>query len=560
VSPPQTLDAALAKAVDAWLAADPDDATRAELRDLVASGDVATLHERFDHPLSFGTAGLRGIVGAGPGAMNRLVVRRTAAGVADWVASKGPKAASSGIVVGRDARRGSEVFALDTVEVTSAAGVSVRVLDAPLPTPLTAFAVRHFGCAAGVVVTASHNPASDNGYKVYEHDGAQIVPPADEQIESASRRLAARPAPPAPVPGEVREVDLTALLASYEAAIADVALPAAGPLRVAYTPLHGVGGAVVPGLLERAGFEVHVVPEQADPDPTFPTVAFPNPEEPGALDLVLALAADERCDLVVANDPDADRCCVAVRDGEAFRVLSGDELGAVLGEARCRATSGDDRLVATSIVSSSLLGRIAASHGVAFAETLTGFKWLGRAAAGSRRRLVFAYEEALGYAVSDAVADKDGMSAALLACTLAARCRADGRSLLDELDGLAAVHGVHLTRQLASRREGAAGMAEIGKIVAALAADPPRSLGGLAVTSVEDLSRGLGGLPPTEGVRLRAGDAVRVVVRPSGTEPKLKAYVEVVADPVGAAGLAASRRGAQAVLEAVCADVASLVG
>jgi phosphomannomutase len=555
------LDADLARAVAAWLAVDPDPETRAELASLVEAGDAAALHARFDHPLTFGTAGLRGVVGAGPGAMNRLVVRRTAAGVADWVQAKGPAAVACGVVVGRDARNGSAAFAADTVEVVSRAGVAVHALDAPLPTPLTAFAVRRLAAAAGVVVTASHNPARDNGYKVYDGDGSQVVPPADAAIEDAARRLAAAPTPAAAQPGRVEQLDPDELVAAYRAAIRDVVDPD-GPrgLRVAYTPLHGVGGTVVPELLRSFGFEVTVVAAQAAPDPAFPTVAFPNPEEPGALDLVLQLAAAEDADLVVANDPDADRCCVAVPERGGWRTLSGDELGALLGEERCATTRGDDRLAATTIVSSSMLSRIAAAHGVAYAETLTGFKWLGRVGHERGQRLVFAYEEALGYAVSEAVADKDGMSAALLACALAARCKHEGTSLLDGLDALAVRHGVHLTRQLSVRHEGADGQARIAQAVAGLVHDPPSALGGLDVTSVEDLSLGAGGLPATEGVRLRAGDAVRVVVRPSGTEPKLKAYVEVVTPPPVDAGLAAVREGAAATLSAVVAEVADRVG
>ena len=548
------LDPDLVRAVQAWIAIDPDPATQAELEGLLEQGDAATLHERFDRPLTFGTAGLRGVVGGGPGAMNRLVVRRTAAGVADWVRRKGPDAPARGIVVGRDARHGSAAFARDTIEVASAAGVRVLELDRPLPTPLTAFAVRHLGASAGVVVTASHNPARDNGYKVYDEDGSQVIAPADHEIEAAAARLAGTPPSPAPVHGDVELVAASELIAAYEAAIGDVDGDARG-LRVVYTPLHGVGGAVVPSLLEGHGAEVTVVPEQAMPDPDFPTVAFPNPEEPGALDLAIALATRAHADLVVANDPDADRLCVAVPDAGSWRTLSGDELGAILGEERCRRTTGADRLVATTIVSSSMLAGIAASHGVDFATTLTGFKWLGRAGARRHERLVFAYEEALGYAVSEAVADKDGISAALLVCVVAAARAEAGSSLLEALDELELAHGVHLTRQLSFRREGARGHAEIEAVVERLVADPPGTLGGLEVTLVEDLSKGVDGLGPTEGVRLRAGDRVRVVVRPSGTEPKLKAYVEVAAAPVGPDELATSRAESASVLAAVCGDV-----
>ncbi len=551
------LDPALVAAVTAWIAEDPDETTRTELRGLLETGDATTLHERFDHPLRFGTAGLRGVVGGGPGAMNRLVVRRTAAGVADWVSHKGAGAPAAGVVIGRDARHGSAEFASDTVAVLAAAGVATHVLDEPLPTPLTAFAVRHLGAAAGVVVTASHNPARDNGYKVYDADGSQVVPPADTEIEAASVRLAEAPAPPAKVAGRVMTVEHHELIEAYTAAIGGPVGPAARPrgLRVAYTPLHGVGGAVVPALLRRAGFDVDVVAEQADPDPDFPTVAFPNPEEPGAMDLVLALAVRTSADLAIANDPDADRCCVAVPVDGGWRTLSGDELGSLLGEDRCASTEGGDRLCATSIVSSSLLSRIAAAHDVAFAETLTGFKWLGRIGTELGRRLVFAYEEALGYAVSEAVADKDGMSAALLVCDLAARCRDAATSLPAQLDSLSARHGVHLTRQLSFRREGPDGMAAIQSAVDALVADPPTTIGGQAVRAVEDLSRGVGGLPPTEGVRLRAGPSTRLIVRPSGTEPKLKAYLEVVGEPVEISGVGASRAVLGELLERCARDV-----
>lgn len=552
----------LERAVRAWIAADPDPDTRAELEGLLAEGDLATLHERFDRPLQFGTAGLRGVVGGGPGAMNRLVVRRTTAGVAAWILAKGGGADEAGLVVGRDARRGSLAFAHDTAEVASAAGVAVHVLEPPLPTPLTAFAVRHLAAAGGVVVTASHNPVRDNGYKVYDADGSQIVPPADADIEAASRRLAAAPATGATHPGAVRRLDEAALVAAYESAVRPVVAPlGADGLRVAYTPLHGVGGAVVPGLLGRAGVDVRVVAAQADPDPEFPTVAFPNPEEPGALDLLVELATRDDAHVAIANDPDADRCCVAVPTPAGWRALSGDELGSILGEERCRSTSGADRLVATTIVSSSLLAKVAAAHGVAFHETLTGFKWLGRAGRAEGRRLVFAYEEALGVAAAcDAVADKDGMSAALLVCALAAGLRREGRTLLDELDDLHVAHGVHLTRQLSFRREGEDGVREIEATVRRLVTASPADLGGRPVSTVEDLAEGVEGLPPTEGVRLRAGADVRVIVRPSGTEPKLKAYVEVVGPPCAPELLRHARASARATLEAVSRDVAVACG
>ena len=554
------LDPALVAAVTAWIAEDPDETTREELAALLEAGDATTLHERFDHPLRFGTAGLRGVVGGGPGAMNRLVVRRTAAGVADWVRHKGAGAPAAGVVVGRDARHGSAAFAGDTVEVLAAAGVAVHVLDEPLPTPLTAFAVRHLAAAAGVVVTASHNPARDNGYKVYDADGSQVVPPADSEIEAASARLALAPAPPAEVAGRVvpvRHDEAASRTTPPPSATHRSGVAPARPARRLHAAARSRRGGRAPAPPAR-WVRRRRRRSPGRPRPGFPTVAFPNPEEPGAMDLVLALA-DTHVGGPRRSRMTPMRIAAASRSpstGAGAR-SSGDELGALLGEDRCASTQGGDRLCATSIVSSSLLSKIAAAHDVAFAETLTGFKWLGRIGTELGKRLVFAYEEALGYAVSEAVADKDGMSAALLVCDLAARCKDASTSLPAQLDALYARHGVHLTRQLSFRREGADGMAAIQSAVADLLADPPTTFGGQAVLVVEDLSRGAGGLPPTEGVRLVAGTATRLIVRPSGTEPKLKAYVEVVGEPVGIGEVPASRAALRELLERCARDVAA---
>ncbi len=558
--------------VDAWIASDPDPATRDELESLLRRGDVAGLRERFAEPLTFGTAGLRGAIGAGPGRMNRLVVRRTTAGLAVWLRAQ-HGAGDGSLVVGRDARHGSESFASDTADVASAAGVPVRRLSRPLPTPVTAFAVRHLGAGAGVMVTASHNPATDNGYKVYLADGAQVLPPYDEEIAAAARAESqegagtCRPVPPARAPrpfegrAAVERIDEQELLRAYQAAVLaclDVDAPRA--VDVVYTPLHGVGGAVAPALLEAAGFAPPwVVPAQAAPDPDFPTVAFPNPEEPGALDLALALAAEHGADVVLANDPDADRLAVAVplADGR-WRVLTGDEVGALIGEHLLERSHGDDRLVATTIVSSTLLSSLAREAGVAYRETLTGFKWIARAAASSPgMRLLFGYEEALGYAVTDAVADKDGMSAAVVVAGLVARARADGSTLLDRLDAIEARLGVHATAQWSLRLDGAGASARMAAVVARWRDDPPASLAGHAVSEVVDLARGTGTLPPTDAVVLKMGTTGRVVLRPSGTEPKLKAYLEVTSSPPGLAGLASERVDAARLLAELRADVAS---
>ena len=552
----------LAEARD-WMAADPDPVTRQELQGLIALDDAAGLQSRFENPLSFGTAGLRGALGAGPGRMNRLVVRKTTAGLVRWLLDQGPEAARRGIVVGRDARNGSAEFARDVAEVALAQAVSVRMLPRPLPTPMTAFAVKHFGAAAGVMITASHNPAADNGYKVYASDGAQIIPPDDARIAEAAAN-----APPSSFvsvgepAGATQVIDEVELIAAYRRA-AFAFLDPDGPrqLRIVYTPMHGVGGAVLPGLLQAAGFgTVSIVAAQAEPDPSFPTVAFPNPEEPGALDLAFADAVRLEADIILANDPDADRLAVAVPDpvGGTWRRLTGDELGALIAAHLLATTEGSDRLFATTIVSSTMLSKMAADAGVAYLETLTGFKWIARAAL--RRpgtRLVFGYEEALGYEVGDVVSDKDGLSAALVAAEIAAAAKAEGGSVIGRLDALAARFGVHATSQWSLRLDGSTAQAEMAAIVAGWRADPPKMLGGLAVTEVVDLAVAVSELPPTDALVLRLGAEARVVLRPSGTEPKLKAYFEVVSAPVPPERLAAERRRAAGLLGDLEGDVAA---
>ena len=515
------IDAELRRQVEAWIGEDPDPETSEELRKLLDDGDQAALQDRFSGRLQFGTAGMRGRLGAGPQRMNRVLVRRVTAGLVAWLAAgdvPGP------LVVGFDARRGSRSFAEDACAVAAGAGRTAVLLPGPLPTPVLAFAVRHLGAAAGVMVTASHNPPGDNGYKVYDAGGIQIVPPAAAEISDAIDAAGALggvplgPVPPVAGP-EVEEAYLAAALSSPTSSRRGI--------RIALTPMHGVGGRLVTDLLHRAGFDdVHVVAAQAEPDPDFPTVSFPNPEEPGALDLLLALARDVAADVAFALDPDADRLSAAVPDprcGGTWRVLSGDEVGALLGWWLLDHTSGADRVVATTIVSSSLLGKMAAAAGVTCRETLTGFKWLARAAEPGQR-LVYAYEEALGHCVNPAVRDKDGMSAALLFAELVADLAADGRSPLDALADLDARFGAHATGAVSVRTADGPGL------LARLRQDPPRELAGQRIAEVVDLVDGWKGLPPTDGLRLAiAGDGGRVVLRPSGTEPKLKSYVEVVA-------------------------------
>ncbi len=547
-----------------WRDHDPDPSTRHDLDELIAAalaGDAAAeveLASRFAGPLTFGTAGLRGAVGAGESRMNVAVVIRATAGLARYlIDTVGP---DSSVVVGCDARHGSSEFMDAALQVLSAAGLRAVALPKRLPTPVTAFAVRALHCEAGIMVTASHNPPADNGYKVYlggraadpDGRGVQIVPPADAGI---AERIAA--APPAdevprdtariePAPAQV-VVDYIARMASHR----DPAVPST--VRVVLTPMHGVGGETCRQVLAEAGIpDVHPVPKQWEPDPNFPTVAFPNPEEPGAIDLSLELAAETGADVVVALDPDADRCSVAIplRAG-GWRQLTGDEIGALLGDqaARDDARSGDT--LACSIVSSRLLGAIAAANGLRSAQTLTGFKWIARTPG-----IRFGYEEAIGYCTDpDAVHDKDGVGASVRVVTLVEELAARGATLEDRLDELAREHGLYATAQLSFR---VADLRLIADAMGRLRAAPPTVLAGSPVVEFADLARGVGGLPPTDGLLLRTEADDRVIVRPSGTEPKLKCYLEVVL-PVPAGGQI-PRAAAEARIDAVKAELTAALG
>jgi phosphomannomutase len=541
--------------VTAWIADDPDEHDRAELSALLADESPAAraeLADRFSGRLEFGTAGLRGAVAAGPARMNRAVVRAATAALAGFLAQRDPAAAQAGVVIGCDARHRSEQFAQEAARVLAGAGIAVLLLPPRQPTPLLAFAIRHLGAAAGIMITASHNPRADNGYKLYLSDGAQIVPPADIEIEAAIAELG----PLAQVPVAGPDSPLISQLGdevarAYLDAVCAVSPgpPGAAWLRFVYTPLHGVAGGLALRAFEQAGFpDPDVVEAQAAPDPDFPTVAFPNPEEPGALDLALALARRSGADLVIANDPDGDRLAVAVPDPAApggWRALTGDQVGALLGAyllGRFPAPAdgrADDRLLASTVVSATLLPRIVAAAGARYAETLTGFKWIVRAA-DSRpdARFVFGYEEALGYAVTDVVRDKDGIGAALALLGLATRARSAGETLVEVYDALEIAHGVHLTAQLT------VGTSAPADVTARLRAAAPTFLGREAVTSVSDLTGGRGGLPSADVLIYKLAGA-RVVIRPSGTEPKLKAYLEVV-EPVRGGQLAQARRAAAA--------------
>jgi phosphomannomutase len=574
-------EAELRAAVEAWIADDPDAGDRAELGTLLDrafaaegsdAGALVELRDRFAGRLEFGTAGLRGVVAAGPNRMNRAVVRAATAAVAGWLLGSATGGAGSGgsgsesagsagsvagdaavsgvsVAVGCDARHRSVEFAAEVAGVLAGAGIAAHVLPLPCPTPLLAFSVRHLGASAGVMITASHNPAAYNGYKLYLSDGAQVIPPVDAEIEARIAGLGPLsriPVADADSPLITRHGDEIAK-AYLDAVVATAAGPVReGPtLNVVYTPMHGVAGDLMLRALAQAGFAApHVVTAQAKPDPDFPTVAFPNPEEKGALDLALADARRLGADLVVASDPDGDRLAIAVpaagRDG--WLALTGDQVGALLGASLLERT-GDDaapeaRLVATTIVSSTLLSKVAAAAGVRYAETLTGFKWITRAADRvPGARFIFGYEEALGYAVGEVVRDKDGIGAALAMLRLATQAKTAGRSVLDVYDDLETAHGVHLTSQVTLRTTDQA------QVMSRLRANPPAEMAGQPVIELDDLAVSpRAGMPAADVMIFRLARA-RVVLRPSGTEPKIKCYIEIT-EPLAGRSLAVAREAA----------------
>lgn len=549
--------------IQAWIDDDPDPATAAEVAALLAQAKggseaaAADLADRFSGTLEFGTAGLRGVMGGGPNRMNRAVVIRAAAGLTAWLKDR---LGTFTVVIGCDARHGSAQFARDTAAVVTAAGGRALLLPAAQPTPVLAFAVRHLGADAGVMVTASHNPPQDNGYKVYlggsavgqDARGVQIVPPYDTQIAAKIAEVGAVAEVPLAESGweqlgdEIRQAYL-------ERVISLVPFGRATKLRIVLTSMHGVGDSTMRAALEGAGFaDVHVVREQAEPDPDFPTVAFPNPEEPGALDLALALARKVRADLVIANDPDADRCAAAIPTPEGWVALTGDQVGWLLGEqaASVAAMSGKG-VLACSIVSSRMLASIAESHGLQHRYTLTGFKWISRVPG-----LVFGYEEALGYCVDpEYVRDKDGISAGVRLAFLAAQLDDQNESIPALLDRLERRHGAHATSPLTIR---VTDLSRISDVMAALRFAPPAALAGSPVVEFADLDEGWKDLPPTDGLYFLTAGGDRVVVRPSGTEPKLKCYLESIV-PVGGGDLRAARAAAKVRVEAVKADLASII-
>ena len=515
------MNTVLAAEVTAWIADDPDPVTAAHLQQLLDAGDEAALAPLFNGFLQFGTAGLRGPIGSGPSCMNRAVVGRTAAGLANYMKKRG----MTKVVIGRDARYGSEDYTFESAEILSGAGMDVSILPRPLPTPVLAYATSALGADIGIMVTASHNPPQDNGYKVYigpDADGiayasSQIINPTDQFIAeeiAAIQSLKSQPrAREWTILGEEEVTD-------YIARTVKVA-PRPGDLKIVYTAMHGVGTEIIQRVFNHAGFATLIlVDEQCTPDPDFPTVAFPNPEEPGAIDLALAKARDFGADLVIANDPDADRCAAAVNDPHVgWRMLRGDELGVIFGEWIAR--THPSGTFGNSIVSSSALRKIAAHYGIDFQEVLTGFKWLAKI-----EDLAFGYEEAIGYAVdSETVNDKDGISAALFLAQIATDLKRDGLTLLDLLDEVWAREGFHGTEQISIR---VSDMTAITRLLEGLRKNPPATLAGRTVEKIDDLAIPSNGLPATDGLRIWLTGGIRIIVRPSGTEAKMKCYIEVI--------------------------------
>ena len=515
------MDQSLVAEVQAWIADDPDPITASQLQQWLDTNNEGELRTSFNGFLQFGTAGLRGPNRPGPSGMNRAVVGRTAAGIVAYMKERN----LTSVVIGRDARYGSEDYTFETAEIMSGAGMKVFVLPRPLPTPVLAFATNELICDVGIMVTASHNPPQDNGYKVYlggtvdgiEYRGSQIVSPTDVSIAHKIDAITSLKEQPR---AKVWTVLGEEIIEKYIERTASLATTP-GTLKIVYTAMHGVGTETLQRVFQKAGYPSPIlVAAQAAPDPDFPTVAFPNPEEPGAIDLALETAKTFDADLVIANDPDADRCAAAVKDPvTGWRMLRGDELGAILGESIARKSS--EGIFANSIVSSSILKKIAGHYNLEFKETLTGFKWLAKV-----KGLTFGYEEALGYAVdAKTVNDKDGISAAITVAQIATDLATDGKTLLDLLDEIWARHGFHATEQISIRLSD---LSKVDVILGRLRNNPPQNIAGRVVTSIDDLATPTDGLPPTDGLRIWLDGGVRIIIRPSGTEAKMKCYIEVI--------------------------------
>jgi phosphomannomutase len=517
------MDSNLLAEVRAWIEDDPDPQTAAHLSALLDADDELTLRKYFAGFLEFGTAGLRGPLGPGPSCMNQAVVGRTAAGLVKFMKER----SLTSVVIGRDARHGSEIFEKISAEIFSGAGFKVSVLPRPLPTPVLAFAVNELGADVGVMVTASHNPGSDNGYKVYlggvvdgvTYRGSQIISPADKQISTHIKSIQSLKLVKRDTNWQVLDEDIVEKYVERTKVLA----PRPGDLKIVYTAMHGVGTKTLQRVFHRAGFpSLILVESQAQPDPDFPTLPFPNPEELGALDLALDTARTFDADLLIANDPDADRCSVAIKGRDnTWRALRGDEIGAILGEVMAK--SAQSGTLANSIVSSSILSKIAAHHKLNFEETLTGFKYIAKIP-----NLVFGYEEAIGFCVDSlTVNDKDGISAALLMAQIATDLKNDGKTLDDLLDEIWKTYGFHATEQISIRVND---LALISTLMTKLRSNSPSEIAGFKVFAMEDLLKPNNSLPPTDGLRFTLEQNIRIIIRPSGTEPKIKCYIEIV-DP-----------------------------
>ncbi len=534
----------------AWIDDDPDPETKAQGEALLQSGDEDALREHFGQRLEFGTAGIRGALGFGSNRMNRAIVQRVSAGLGQYLKNQVQDACERGVVIGYDHRHGSEQFARDSAVMLASAGFKIWLSEHLCATPELAYALKHLHCAAGIMVTASHNPPQDNGYKVYWGNGAQIIPPHDKGISRCIDEITSLKAIPQrsfdALCSEGRILPIPSAAKSAYWAEINALRCYKGPkdISIVYTAMHGVGRAAVEPLLRQAGYNnLHMVEQQVEPDPDFSTVKFPNPEEPGALDLALAKAREVHADLLIANDPDADRLSVAVPDGDDFRVLTGNQVGALFGDELLRYGPQDgDRMVTTTIVSSSLLSRIAMAHNAKYSETLTGFKWIGNRALKHRAtggRFVMGYEEALGYSLGEIVPDKDGICAALIFCDLAARCKSQGLTLLDRLEALYREHGLHLGAQRSAKFVGIDGPEKMAALMDRLRKNPPKTLGGIETVSLCDYLKGekmviANGaktridLPSSNVLGFTLDGGSRVLVRPSGTEPKVKFYFEIV--------------------------------
>ena len=515
------MDSKLLAEVRAWIEDDPDPQTAAQLTALLDAEDEVSLRKYFAGFLEFGTAGLRGPIGPGPSCMNQAVVGKTAAGIVAYMKER----SLTSVVIGRDARHGSEVFENISAEIFSGAGLKVSVLPRPLPTPVLAFAVNELGADVGVMVTASHNPRSDNGYKVYlggtvdgvTYRGSQIISPADKQISAHIQSVESLTSMPRGSGWQILDEDIVEKYVERTKVLA----PRPAELKIVYTAMHGVGTKTLQRVFHRAGFpSLILVQSQAQPDPDFPTLPFPNPEEAGALDLALESAKAFDADLVIANDPDADRCSVAIKEHDlTWRALRGDEIGAILGEVIAK--SAQSGTLANSIVSSSILSKIAAHHQLNFEETLTGFKYIAKIP-----NLIFGYEEAIGFCVDpQTVNDKDGVSAALLMAQIATDLKSEGKTLNDLLDEIWKTYGFHATEQISIR---VSDLALISTLMKKLRTQTIAEVAGFKVLSKDDLAKPSKSLPATDGMRFNLEKKIRIIIRPSGTEPKIKCYIEVV--------------------------------